>query len=78
MPNITKTFLEISEPQRLLQTICYDVICFSTAKEIRFLSLQRNGKTAIPEVLVLGYNVMLLCVGRLEVEIQAQVSRGSA
>lgn len=71
MPNITSTFLEISKPQIWLQTICYDVICFSTAKEIRFLSLQRNGKTAIPDVLLLGYNVMLLCVGRLEVENQA-------
>lgn len=65
------SFDQISKPQIGLQTICYDVICFSTAKEVRFLSLQKKGKTAIPDLLVLGYNVVLLCVGRLEVEIQA-------
>lgn len=60
-----------------LQKICADVICFPTAKEIRLFSLQRNGEKKQNHSFQ-TYWFLLLCVGRLEVEIQALVSRGSA
>lgn len=75
--NITNTFLEISEPQIALQTVCCDVICFSAATEIRFLSLKKM-KNEPFKTYWFSVVVLLLCVRRLEAEIQAGVIRGSA